>query len=1320
MFFTNLLHWNIEGIKPKYAAGDIQQLAVEANADCLSFVETKLPFGANFTIKKYKSYLKNVATGPGENARGGVGLFIKSHISSYQIKLQTTLQAVAASVKIRGRITVCSLYLPPGELVTKQELQSLLDQLPKPFIIMGDFNAHHPMWFDTRPMDPRGETIVQLIEENDISLLDRDKMTMMWKVDKTFSHVDLTLCSSELVSVFHWDVHDELLSSDHFPILLKSETQHNKGGCPRWIPSKADWEAYKNEMEQGEDNPEFHTVQEFAEYFEGQVINAADKTVPKTKGTGKRKSPPWWSGKCWIAIKKRKAAFRRYRKVASPRNFNVFSKARANVKRVIKASKKESWQKFIGEINSKTTSADAWRRVNMLNNKHRSELVNTLTLNPKQVKLSNIPKGHEEWLQKRVEEIGCIQTINISEDEGNEVTAVIRFESEDSNEKVTTLHGIMIDTTHDLKVEVVTETAVLDDPKEIADCLGRRFSYISGDNSGDPRFKEHRDRAEREKLNFRTRERLGYNRPFTEQELEHALELSNDSAPGPDEVIYSMLKNLGTTGKQLLLQLFNKIYKEGKLPARWKEAYIIPILKDGKGATSPGSYRPIALTSCISKVLERMVNRRLVWFLESRGLLPRYQCGFRPGRSTIDSLVSLVTEAQNAYRRSEYLFTVFFDLAKAYDTCWKHLIMKELHKFGLRGELAKFIEDYLTDRHFRVRVGQNLSELFEQKMGVPQGGVLSCTLFSIAINTVVQIIKRLSGITCSIYVDDKRVSFATKNVEDGVLKIQRLLNRVLEWSLKTGFRFSVDKTEWMVFHRTASAPLVGIQFTLDGTVLKRVEVKKFLGMFLDVQLNFKAHIQYLRGKCLRTMNILSIISAANVGTDAKVLLRIYRALVRSILDYGCQVYGTAPKSYLECLDPVHHKGLRICLGAFRTSPKPSLYVEAYEPKLQYRREMLQMQYYARVKQFPPSKTIVRLDDKSLDLKYSRKSQHPVALGYKVRKLSEEYGISYPNVSLIRESELGPWELIRPTVCMALAEYSKKNTTSEEFQQRFLDHMHTADIQIYTDGSKSMQGVGAGVVTRGLYQNDQTVGRRLHNSASIFTAELYAIKLALQSIRGKRRVTCVIYVDSRSALQAIKPASRNALVMDILELLVTLVKRDVRVDFCWIPGHTDIQGNELADAAAKSAVNQRVVRTQEIPASDVKAYIKRKVLDKWKREWRETTVAKVKLKEVVPEIVVAPVDLGLSRRDAMKITRLRIGHTRLTHSFHLTVDDVPICVECDVVCSVRHILMDCDNLVGLRSVYYDPEEVTMQELLSKREYVLKVIKFLKDADIYKHI
>jgi len=253
------------------------------------------------------------------------------------------------------------------------------------------------------------------------------------------------------------------------------------------------------------------------------------------------------------------------------------------------------------------------------------------------------------------------------------------------------------------------QQSVLDEPNDIANCLGRRFSYISSTNSSDPRFLPKKEILEREHLDFNTNVHCGYNSKITMGEMEQALSLSKDSAPGADEVCYSMLVKLAPSGKELLLKLFNRVFKEGKFPKQWKEALIIPILKEGKIPTSPGSYRPIALTSCICKVFERIINRRLVWYLEKMGHLHRCQSGFRRGRSTLDCLASLSKEAHDAFRNNQYLLCVFFDLEKAYDTCWKRLIMKELHKFGLKGELPKLIEDFLSDRTFRVKVGLGIS-----------------------------------------------------------------------------------------------------------------------------------------------------------------------------------------------------------------------------------------------------------------------------------------------------------------------------------------------------------------------------------------------------------------------------------------------------------------------------------------------------------------------------------------------------------------------------------------------------------------------------------
>jgi hypothetical protein len=115
---------------------------------------------------------------------------------------------------------------------------------------------------------------------------------------------------------------------------------------------------------------------------------------------------------------------------------------------------------------------------------------------------------------------------------------------------------------------------------------------------------------------------------------------------------------------------------------------------------------------------------------------------------------------------------------------------------------------------------------------------------------------------------------------------------------------------------------------LDTHPIKVSKEVKFLGLIFDKNLSFLAHIKYLRTSCQKGLNVLKVISHTDWGADRATLLRLYRSLVRSKLDYGCVVYGSARKNVLKALDPIHHQGLRICLGAFRTTPIDSLYVES--------------------------------------------------------------------------------------------------------------------------------------------------------------------------------------------------------------------------------------------------------------------------------------------------------------------------------------------------------------------------------------------------------
>ena len=203
------------------------------------------------------------------------------------------------------------------------------------------------------------------------------------------------------------------------------------------------------------------------------------------------------------------------------------------------------------------------------------------------------------------------------------------------------------------------------------------------------------------------------------QELISSLERAHDTSPGPDKVHYQMSKHLPLTAQFTLLNIFNKIWTYGFFPTSWHKATIIPLPKPGKDDIDPNNYRPIALTSCICETMERMVNDRLVWFLEKEQILSQSQSGICKRRSTVDQLIKLETLVRDSFIQGHHGVAVLFDLEKAYDTTWKYGILKDLHSAGLRGRLPEFISSFLNDRHFRGRLEALLSDEFEQEMGVP-------------------------------------------------------------------------------------------------------------------------------------------------------------------------------------------------------------------------------------------------------------------------------------------------------------------------------------------------------------------------------------------------------------------------------------------------------------------------------------------------------------------------------------------------------------------------------------------------------------------------
>jgi hypothetical protein len=459
--------------------------------------------------------------------------------------------------------------------------------------------------------------------------------------------------------------------------------------------------------------------------------------------------------------------------------------------------------------------------------------------------------------------------------------------------------------------------ATIEAPQDIANTIGSTLSYNSSTAHYTDTFRRYKAKHEKRQLAFQSDNSEPYNNCFSMSELTDALRKAHDSAAGPDQVHYQFLKHLPTESREALLRIFNDVWLSGDFPTSWREATVIPIPKPGKDATDPGNYRPIALTSCLCKTFERMVNERLVWFLERNGILTEVQSGFRKQRSTTDQLLRLETFIREAFVRREHVVAVFFDLEKAYDTTWRYGILRDLHDANLRGRLPQFVSKFLSDRRFRVRVGSCLSDAFPQEMGVPQGSILSVTLFILKINSIVQCLP--PSVRCSLYVDDFLICYRSRNMRSIERLLQRCMISIQTWADENGFQFSKTKTVCMHFcqqHTLHREP----ELTLYGVGIPVVDEVKFLGLIFDRRLSFAPHIHYLKQRCMKALNLLRVVAHADWGADSATLFRLYRSHVRSKLDYGCVVYGSARAWQLQTLDRVQNAALRTCLGAFRTSP----------------------------------------------------------------------------------------------------------------------------------------------------------------------------------------------------------------------------------------------------------------------------------------------------------------------------------------------------------------------------------------------------------------
>lgn len=1222
-----LLQWNLNGFFAHLP--ELQLIISQTKFYYLCLQETRFRPNQSVNLKSYTNYRKDRENS--NNASGGVAILVHDSIQAQQLDLKTELEAVAISTYIPNlsKVTICNIYLPPNKTFTSNQLDSLIQQLPSPIILVGDMNSSSTLW-GSHQTDSRGRKIEKILDDNKI-LLNGYEPTHFCTRTGNFSTIDLSICDAILAPSVTWEVLPKLWSDGHLPVQISfPKVISQKENIKKWNIKKANWALFRELSKIEKPHiPNNKNIDEIVLELITLLNTAAIEAIGYKNTPSTRKSVPWWNEACKKTTTELKKALTLYKKTRSLDNLINLKKCRARVRRTIQESKKKSWENYTSSINLNTPPSQVWE------------------------KIKNI-KGHRT---------------------AHEISTIFK-----NNKTITS-------------------------PQEIADTLAETFHSNSSDNNYNDTFTLYKKQQEKEELKIEDLDD-DINKPFTMPELISAINNQKlKKCPGPDGITSEIIKQLPPETIDFLLILYNHIWLNKTYPKQWREVTVYPVLKPNKPKTNTENYRPISASNNFSKILQKMVNQRLVWYLETNKILNNNQAGFRKGRSTIDNVLQLTTEVKKTFKKRHNLIALFFDLKKAYDTAWRKYILTTLQEHGLDGHILYYVKNFLQEREYKVRANGHLSKKMTQENGVPQGEILSVTLFLMAINKITKNISPTVK-TC-LFADDLLIFTSGPNLRSIRNQLQLAINHLEEWCKKTGFQFSPSKTKALHFNKKQYNNY-NPHLQLNNHPIEYVQHIKFLGIIFDTKLTWKNHITSLKKDCMQRLNLLKTLAHHKWGANREVLIRIYYALIRSKLDYGSIAFCTAKRSYLNILEPIQNTAIRIATGAFRTSPIKSILCEADQIPLEYRRTKLTLTYLANLAEYPNNPTfnyiLERKDGKITLLEDT----------YLHDFINAEMNFSLPSTENQIQNTVPPWSLLPPRFNLNLNKYPKNTTHPNIFKQMYHENLatYTQYNNIFTDGSKVNQQTGAAVV-----YDTELHKFRLPDMASVFTAEAYAILKATELVNSDTiQRNHLIQTDSLSTIMSIQQLyPENKIINQIQNNIHQATLNGKKIVIMWVPSHIGIPGNEKADRTAREAINITEYTATNIQTQDIKNYLKDKVNTKWKTHWNSVTQCHLKRIKEESEYWT-PLD---NRKEQVVLTRLRIGHTLLTHKHIFERGEPTKCDTCNTNITVEHILLECPKYEAERNTNKIPPSLK-EALSNNEETTTRLINYLKETMLFNKI
>lgn len=1159
---ASVIQWNARGLRSRIS--DFRQYVFSNRFPIIVICEPKL--SNPIRLSGYESIPSKT-----RNESSKVIVYIRRELTYIiqPVSPHDENQYICLTVKQKTlTFTLIGVYLSPSARFDCQRLDDILSSVPDPWIIIGDFNAHHPIWGSSK-VNTTGRRLASFVSTHELSLLNDGSPTFL-RGSTYSSCLDLTFVSRRFATSVKWFLDIETHGSDHIPSYLTIEgfaSDH-----PPKTVRRIDLSAFTTNIE--------HACEKGLTSGIEQAIKQAAQSAMRTLAYSSRPSETDMELERLRAIRRR--AERRYRRTKSIQDLRMARRMQKKIQRRIDKLEFQRWAKFCASLDPRKPLSQIWRTVR------------GLRIFPQQ----RFPFKALALFQNR-------RDIEVAEDFCRKIAG----------------------------------------PPNCTEALTADYTP----HSLDP----HLDL------------------PFSMEELNVALASCNrSSSPGPDGISYRLLCNLGDRARSALLEVFNESWRDGTVPREWKTSRLVALLKPGKSPLELTSYRPIALASCVGKLMERMILARLEWFLERHRIYPDAMAGFRRLRSSIDNVIDLVTYVQHQKMSRRLSVALFLDVKGAYDNVSHEAILDALESVGLGGRVYRWIQCYLHMRSLFMQTDDGPTSEHYTHRGVPQGGVLSPTLFNLVLIGLVERIP--DSVQISLYADDICAWTSGVTRPQVRARLQKAANSISAYLREQGLEISPEKSALVAFTRKA---MTSFPITIDGHSVCYARTHRFLGVTIDRNLCWSPHVATLKKRLTAIAQLFKFLGGKTWGTSVHAMLHLYKTLFLGYLRYSLPVLTNACKSSIRTIENAQGQALRVCLGLPRcTSTAETIAIAKDHPAtVHITLEVLRahIRHLARA----PAHHLASLPEDRPSASFCKR----------VLTFRE----CLPTVYTPPERILTPpWCLDRPKLRLTVPGIRKKaELSAPALKQMILLMLHEEykdHVKLYTDGSTTVGGSAGAVI---FPARAETIQFRTSHKTTSTAVELAALRSALRRIDQETPQKWSIFTDSKPALQCLHNALRRGpqdqLALEIRQLYHHLIDEGHDISFQWLPGHCGIIGNEHADNAAKNAHENGVMEPIPLSRSDAAAKINTLAQDVARSMRNTPGFLHTRLHRLDPCLRLT-IPSGLPRSETTLLCRMWLG-VSFTNAFacRIGMRDSATCDHCDNDETIEHILCQCPQYSSQR-------------------------------------